>query len=442
MKKSLFLVALMMIFSVQGFSQLISDGFESWTSGSPDGWMGSKSSIAADSVAEYTSNVHGGSSACKLINSSSSHKRFTSSDQSVNAGEYYEIKYWVRGHGDIRTNAVDAVNSIWGTYNPYYFINSSTWTELTDTVLMPGSGSVTGQFIFSLANTNSDIDHLQIDDVTITLLAITTPDVSVYEIQYTTAPSGNSPYLGQAVNTGGVVTATKNDSSAYWIQSGLGPWTGVYIFDYNNTPTIGDSITFTCQVDEYFELTELKSITNFTVVSTGNTVNTNNATPTQATTEEYESVLIFMNDVACTNANAGYGMWTVGAGADTVLIDDAIYSFSPSLGIHYDIIGIVEYSYSEWKVLPRMSSDISVHTGINESEILVSLYPNPVSSILYINADIDGNIEVYNLSGQRVFNTEFNETLSIDVSNFNSGLYNLILTDNNGTRIINRIIIL
>jgi len=439
MKRSLVLIAVMII-SLQGFSQLFSDGFETWTSGDPDGWMGVKSSIEADSVIQYSTSVHGGTYAAQLVNAESSHKRFTTDSLSATGGDYYKITYWVRGHGNIRTSSVDLTGSgTYGTYNAYHSINSSTWTQYTDTVMIPNSGTVFVEFIFSVQYTVADLDHIQIDDVVISQLSITTPDVSIYDIQYSTG--GDSPYDGQAVNTGGIVTAVSGDTSAYWIQNGTGPYSGLYVYDYTNVPAIGDSITLTGVVDEYYNLTELTGISNFTIVSSGNTVQTTAIAATGADTEEYESVLISMTNELCLDNNVGYGMWAIGAVGDSLFVDDVMFSYSPTQGTHYNVTGVMYYSYSEWKVLPRMASDVEEYVGIEENEFSTEIYPNPASDFIQINAEINGTVQIFNINGQLVYNAEFNNNQRINVSDFTSGLYNIVLTDENGARSTQRIFV-
>lgn len=427
-----------MIFSLSGYSQLISDGFESWTGGNPDNWMGTKTNIEVDSVLEYTSNVHGGSSAVQLINKESGHKRFTSVGQSVNAGEFYEVSYWVRGHGDIRTGIVELTASTYD-YNDYHNMNTSTWTELIDTVLIPGSGAVSAEIIFSVALTNADIDHIQIDDVTVTLLSIVVPDVSIYDIQFSVG--GDSPYKGDIVNTGGIVTAVTSDTTGYWLQSGSGSWSGLFVLDYNNTPVIGDSVTLSGTVDEYFNLTELKSISNFTIVSSGNPVQAEAVTHSTAKAEEYESVLISVTNENCLDDNVGYGMWAIGVVGDSLFVGDNIYDYNPTQGTSYNVTGVLFYSYSTWELLPRMASDVSEYTGIEENEFSTEIFPNPAIDFVHVNAEIKGTIEIFNINGQLVYNAEFNNSASINVSEFNSGLYNIVLTSENGTRSASRILV-
>ena len=58
-----------------------------------------------------------------------------------------------------------------------------------------------------------------------------------YDIQYTTDPSGDSPFINQAVRTSGVVTAieytmTSNDPYVF-IQDGDAPWNGLLVYVYD-----------------------------------------------------------------------------------------------------------------------------------------------------------------------------------------------------------------
>ena len=72
-----------------------------------------------------------------------------------------------------------------------------------------------------------------------------------------------SPFDGQSVTTTGIVTAVASNS--YFIQDGTDVRSGLYIFDQNNAPAIGDEITLTGTATEYFEMTEMVDITSLTV---------------------------------------------------------------------------------------------------------------------------------------------------------------------------------
>ena len=144
-------------------------GFENWDGGKPVDWFGAKTSLAAANVVQYTTSAHTGASACQLIETSSSHKRFTTKPLTVVKGTTYQIKFWVRGQGDIRTGLFDerATGSGYATYSDYISVNSTSWTQYTHEIEADNNCSI-AEFIFSVRNTNADKDHIQIDDVEIT----------------------------------------------------------------------------------------------------------------------------------------------------------------------------------------------------------------------------------------------------------------------------------
>jgi len=417
-------------------AQVFTSSFESWTGGVPDGWMGTESSIYADSVIQITSGTQYGTSAAQLVNTTSSHKRFTTQPMQVDAGQSYEITFWVKGQGDIRTAVYDTT---WGTYNSYISVNSNTWTSYSQTVTASAS-SATGEFIISVRNTVGP-DHLQLDSVAIT--TTTVPSVTIHDIQYTTNISGDSPYNGQAVNTGGIVTAI-DSSGHFWVQGGPGAWDGVYVYDMNQTVAIGDSITFTANVSEYNNLTELSGVASLVVVSSGNSL----YAPVVVTTgdmasngEAYEGVLIKVSNANCTNANAGYGMWTVDDGSGALNTDDDIYAFTPTLNSHYDITGIGNYSYSEYKILPRYVNDITISSGIEnvDNNATISIFPNPAANYFTIQSDKKiTSVDLFNVVGEKVITFEGN-LVNYPVSEYKAGIYFVKIHTAEGNIITSRI---
>ena len=125
--KKIYLFTIAVMMAAAGFAQTVvfSSNFTSWTNGLPDGWMGSKSSIEADSVAQITSGSIYGGTAVQLINAESSHRRFTTQPVTVTGGQDYEVKFWVKGKGSIRTALYDTT---WGAYNSYIDVDATDWT--------------------------------------------------------------------------------------------------------------------------------------------------------------------------------------------------------------------------------------------------------------------------------------------------------------------------
>ncbi len=199
---------------------------------------------------------------------------------------------------------------------------------------------------------------------TVTVTVQDIPLTKIYSIQYTTDASGDSPLKLQQVRTKGVVTAVKTGSTTFnmWLQDSAKAWNGVYVYGVNNslgTIAQGDSVEVIGTVDEYNNLTEIKSVSYLNKINSGNTLPTPvDVTPAQAASEAYEGVLVKLNNVECTVADAGYGEFTVSDGTNTINVDDFLYKYTPTQGARYNITGVIDYSFGAFKLLPRSASDV------------------------------------------------------------------------------------
>lgn len=252
-------------------------------------------------------------------------------------------------------------------------------------------------------------------------------DASVYDIQYTTASPADSPYMGQTVNTGGIVTHVRTDGYFY-IKSGSGPYTSVYVFDATQTVAVGDSVTFTADVDEFFELTELKNLSNFVVVSSGNFFMSNTVSTSEANSEAYESALVRVSGNV-TAAPDSFNEYPINDGSGDVLVDDFFIGASnfvaPTVGNCYTITGIVDFSYGAFKVLPRNSADISTAclAGVEENAAAYSLYPNPANDNITIQVEGTHLLNITDISGKVVEVMNVSGTSNISLDNYNAGIY-------------------
>ena len=182
---------------------------------------------------------------------------------------------------------------------------------------------------------------------------------TIYDIQYTTDPSGNSPLLDSTVTTVGIVTAT-DGSSKHFLQDGAGAWNGIYIYDSGNTYTVGDEISITAEVNEYYNQTQLYNVDTVIVASSGNTLPAPELLTTYVVSSEeaYEGVLVKVMNATCVDTANSYGEWEVDDGSGPCVADDIFYGFSPTLGTAYDVAGPVAYTYGAYKIEPRDASDI------------------------------------------------------------------------------------
>ena len=217
--------------------------------------------------------------------------------------------------------------------------------------------------------------------------------VTVYDIQYTEDPSGDSPLNGQIVTVSGIVTAANfylsHNGNRFFISDPEGgAWKGIFCFNYDFIVEVGDEVEFTAEVDEYYEFTELTNINNLEILSTGNPVpeplevSTNDI----ANEEAYEGCLVKVNMAEVTGTPDSHGEWYVDDGSGECQIDDAIYSYGTvHLGDEfYYVVGVVDYNFDEYGIHPRSAADFD----LIGDPIIESVSTNPVFP------EVDQEIEV------------------------------------------------
>ena len=256
------------------------------------------------------------------------------------------------------------------------------------------------------------------------LMSATIFATTIYDIQYTTDPGTDgtypSPLVDQEVTVTGIVTANNYYSSGnanrFFISDPVGgAWHGVFVFNFDATPNIGDEVEVTGTVSEYYGFTELGNVT-VSILGEGNPVP--DAAPVStgdlASGEAYEGVLTRLSNVTVTQLPDNYGQWYVDDGSGECQIDDAIFSYSPVIGQTFgSITGAVDYSYDEYGLNPRSESDLvmtfAADNMIPASAELAGCFPNPyyaANSKVNISFAVKNNsfvtVEIYNLKGQRV----------------------------------------
>ena len=215
-------ISIILLSGLNSWGQTIIDvsqngNFENWTDGAPDNWMGPRSNISSANVNEYTTEAHIGDKACQLINTSDSHKRFTNEPFYILADTEYKVTYYVRGQGEIR-NAFYRDGNYSG-YSDYTAIDSDDWTEIVWTFEYDTAVDDV-EVIFSLQNTDSARDHLQIDHVSITYeepevpeLYVTPDNINGLVYVESTGPSDSQHFEISGINldeTDVTITAPKN----------------------------------------------------------------------------------------------------------------------------------------------------------------------------------------------------------------------------------------
>ena len=312
----------------------------------------------------------------------------------------------------------DIDNTAWGSWTP------SGGVDLTSYI----SGTTYIAFEYTGSNTDGstwEIDNIQINEGTSPPPPTALDTVSIYDIQYTTNSNGNSIYDGLEVYTGGIVTAVRSDSRFY-LSSGSGPWSGIYVFSDLYTVNIGDSISFKGEVVEFFDLTEIKNVTNFQNISSSNSIVANICSSASANSEAFEGCLVKVLGAVCNDPNAGFGEWVINDGSGDINVDDLLYSHNPILNRVYNVTGIVDFSFSEFKLLPRSSSDVSQAVSVNENSITnFDFYPNPLNSDnLNVEVDKNSSIIFYDYSGKIIRSFYLKPGINnLNLSNISNGLY-------------------
>lgn len=437
MKRTVLLAAISLALSAQG--QVVQSGFEAWTNNLPDGWFGSKSSIAQSGVVQETTNPHTGTSAVQLINGSP-HKRFTTQPVTVVANTTYTVNFWLRGTGQVRVGLFDDRPGTSSGYAPYtsYVTATSTWTEVNLSVAASTDINY-AEFIFSVLSTTAP-DHVMIDDVTISAGG-SIPTVTIYDIQFTTIPNGDSPLANQTVNTGGIVTASYADG--YYIQNASDAWNGIYVYDNFSLPALGDLVTLTATVSEFNNLTELTGITNFSVVSSGQPLPAPLTIMTaEANEEALEGVLVKVTNATCTEVPGGanFGKWKADDGSGFAWIGKEIYTTTPDpiLGQVFDVTGVVSYSFGLYGIQPRDANDVTLITGVNENTIAtLGASPNPTADLLRLDlGDNQGQRVEYTITDAtgRVVGSDVLMNNTIALGELVNGLYTIAVRTSAGVR--------
>ncbi len=178
-------------------------------------------------------------------------------------------------------------------------------------------------------------------------------EVTIQQIQGGTS---TSPYVGQRVITKGVVTGVYQHG--FFIEDTLqGPWSGIWIHS-NAAVTRGDFIRLSGVVLEFYNLTELDSVQNVTVLAHGYEIFPETLSTHDAGQEMWEGVLLTVQGAVCESLPNQYGEWWVNDGTGPLMVDDMGYAASPVVGNCYNITGPLSYSYGNYKLEPRDSRDV------------------------------------------------------------------------------------
>ena len=233
----------------------------------------------------------------------------------------------------------------------------------------------------------------------------------------------SSYVVGEVKNIRGIVTAGRGTypgisggDALFVVQDAFGPWTGIWVYDpsYSVPAEVGDSVSLSGFISEYYNVTELYLFPDCYqehksgcevpapfVVATG-TINT-----ASTLAERYEGVLVRTENVEVTNDSLGYGEWEIYDNTTAPCrVDDASYYFyTPKEGNVLEAVqGILFYSFDDYKIEPRGDDDLvgplaiyslvySPHAPVDPDEITVSCVvvgENTITSVKLFYSTNDG----------------------------------------------------
>ena len=123
------------------------------------------------------------------------------------------------------------------------------------------------------------------------------------------------------------------------------------------TAVEGDEVTVTGELDQYFDVLQLSSISDFTVTGTG-TVSPLVFTSTPSDWEMYEAMLVQLQNVEVTAGPDQYGTFETDFGIALSDYWNSDLDTGVTVGTSYTITGFVNHFYSNYELLTRDNSDI------------------------------------------------------------------------------------
>ena len=174
-------------------------------------------------------------------------------------------------------------------------------------------------------------------------------------------------YMDQLVKVRGTVTFV-NRNLGFFLQDAAAPWSGIYVYDPSLVSNFiaADSVVITGTVDEYQGLAEITNLTSWQIIDQNKPL----PEPVVVTTgefsdEKHESVLVQVFNAECVAEADPNGEWQIDDGSGPCLVNDYLLGevFEPVLGQIYNVRGIGNYSFENYKIEPRTLADIELVTN-------------------------------------------------------------------------------
>jgi hypothetical protein len=118
-------------------------------------------------------------------------------------------------------------------------------------------------------------------------------------------------------------------------------------------------------------------------------------------------------DAVCENTDIGFGEWLVDDNSGDLRIDDLMFDVNPILNESYNLRGIIDYSFDNFKLEPRSAEDVNFVVSAEDEELQITNYElrnypnpfNPSTTISFLHGNEQNKllqIEIFNLKGQKI----------------------------------------
>ncbi|GEM_PF-180082 len=141
---------------------LDNQSFDKWEEGVPYYWVGEQTTLAVEDVQRYEEEVKDGDYAVQLINEDERWRALSSVPVTVEKGRKHTIDFSIRGQGEIQAGIYYAGETHWE--NIIYSVETEEW-ETHKVEIKVEEDCEEAELVFLVRNTDSALDHLQLDEV-------------------------------------------------------------------------------------------------------------------------------------------------------------------------------------------------------------------------------------------------------------------------------------
>lgn len=256
-------------------------------------------------------------------------------------------------------------------------------------------------------------------------------DIEAGNIETVQSKGSQSAWIGETVNLTATVTGVV-PAEGFFMQDANAAWSGVWVaFGNNANLSVGDGVHVSGVVAEVSNVTTINAVTVTKVtapiaIEPVVVANSEAGSPAAAKQEQYESVLVKVEGARANAAN-DIGQWTIYyQPIQNVVVNNWMYAYTPEADHYYDVTGVVNARLDNFRLEPRMSSDIVDLTLTSVDPVKTvefSVYPNPFNTHINIdNHDKLSRVVITNIAGQRVMDVTYPEH-QIRTDNLVSGVY-------------------